>query len=195
MISTKEKIEAAEHAVKACEERLAQAVEQLAAEHRRLQRERGVLDRLRKRLQLERLGGKKLADAELGFDDVVDSKTDGEPRDHSAQAAWYRELTPARRDAVAIANEENYSVHVGCGGEVWNDSSIGMPVCARCNSRVLSIDIQHPTVTVHLLRHGLAACGFSREVPALWPKGHRWCRNITGVTCAGCRHEVERTTC
>lgn len=31
-------------------------------------------------------------------------------------------------------------------------------------------------MTVHVLRHGLPLCGFSREMPALWPQGHRWVR-------------------
>lgn len=29
-------------------------------------------------------------------------------------------------------------------------------------------------VTVHVLKHGLPRCGFSKEVPRDWPRGNVW---------------------
>lgn len=76
-ISTADKIIAIEQAVEAGQKRVLDAVDALAKAHRVLQRDRKLLERLRQRQHLERLG--------------VDVKTDG--RDESGNAAqerWYR---------------------------------------------------------------------------------------------------------
>ena len=41
---------------------------------------------------------------------------------------------------------------------------------------------------VHILFHGLPLCDFSRDVPALWPKGHLWVRveEREKSNCQGC---------
>ena len=49
---------------------------------------------------------------------------------------------------------------------------------------------------VHILFEGFALCGFSREVPAKWPEGHRWVgylelvRHPESATCVACREQL-----
>lgn len=42
-------------------------------------------------------------------------------------------------------------------------------------------------IEVHMLRHGFAVCGFSRDIPAHWPKTHYWTDRERQVTCRGCK--------
>ena len=140
MISTADKIRATEHAVEAGEQRLREAVDALAAEHRRLQCDRALLERLRQRLKLEKLGGKKLADAEL----PIDVKTGGAAESgNAAQEQYLRTGTiePAIADALRIAIAENMRVHVGCGGEVTGAVVLH---CHGCDKRVLRGEIIAP---------------------------------------------------
>lgn len=175
MISTADKIQAIEYAVEAGEKRLREAVDALAAEHRRLQRDRCLLERLRERVKLEQLGGKKLADAELGFSDdddwqVYQGKNAGcpelhepelwyfEPRDYDGDV--YSEGYARREDAVEAARQwaavqrtkeiaalENYPVHIGCGGEVTADRHSLTLRCHGCDSVVDQRDVAFPPET------------------------------------------------
>lgn len=47
--------------------------------------------------------------------------------------------------------------------------------------------------TVHILRHGMPLCGFSRDVPRDWPPGHLWVGldDQTMATCLGCKAKLE----
>jgi hypothetical protein len=47
---------------------------------------------------------------------------------------------------------------------------------------------------VHILKHGFAICGFTRNVPALWPAGHvwvgfEWANAAALATCTECREQ------
>lgn len=46
---------------------------------------------------------------------------------------------------------------------------------------------------VHILRHGLPLCGFSKALPKDWPVGNVWVSypGIGAVTCEACRAEVK----
>lgn len=50
-------------------------------------------------------------------------------------------------------------------------------------------------MTIHILFHGLPICGFSREVPANWPEGHKWIsiddRELhQHLNCEGCKQAL-----
>jgi hypothetical protein len=50
-----------------------------------------------------------------------------------------------------------------------------------------SSKMQEPDTVVHVLHEGFALCGFSKEVPARWPYGHKF------VTLDG--HKVDPANC
>ncbi len=52
------------------------------------------------------------------------------------------------------------------------------------------------SLTVHALLEGRPLCGFSNEIPALWPSGHIWTEpsDLKGITCKDCKHEAQKMT-
>lgn len=45
--------------------------------------------------------------------------------------------------------------------------------------------------TIHVLRLGFPVCGFSNELPARWPTGHRWAREAADATCPACKARLQ----
>lgn len=41
-------------------------------------------------------------------------------------------------------------------------------------------------MSTHILDGGLALCGFTLNVPALWPQGHNWTAAPSNATCSLC---------
>ena len=54
--------------------------------------------------------------------------------------------------------------------------------------------LQHGGGRVHVLWRGVAICGFSQDVPAMWPEGHRFVDRyeVEKATCRACQLEVPR---
>lgn len=69
--------------------------------------------------------------------------------------------------------------------------------CPRCDSEPFPL-VTRPGETVHILRMGLAVCGYGYgRMPGDWPAGHRWLRlhdpaADAVVNCPGCREVLEQ---
>jgi len=78
---------------------------------------------------------------------------------------------------------------------VFNQEGDGQPWHADCFVRSISPcpgceNCQPPAV--HILRAGWPLCGFSKELPENWPKGHKWVRETEASGKGSCRGCVER---
>jgi len=54
--------------------------------------------------------------------------------------------------------------------------------------------VSDPVVTIHVLRHGRALCGFMPGVvPGFWPEGREWIRleEAKDATCDACKRAAE----
>lgn len=52
--------------------------------------------------------------------------------------------------------------------------------------------LEQPTICIHVLRAGFAACGFSLEAPGKWPEGNLWTSVPKEVTCVNCQQVLAR---
>ena len=102
-----------------------------------------------------------------------------EPKDHSPTPVGVTCGLASCKKPIA---EGDFGVILPFHG--GSDSPSTLPYHHECLMRTMGL---YPHV--HILKHGLALCRFSPQVPGQWPEGHQWVSELDEdkATCSLCK--------